>query len=713
MEKKIIYIFYFLFIIFGGIFLFQINPFAMLACTDCSSESFVSTTADTPCSETNGGCASDADICARVGPGDCHCNNSCPTNESSTYLREYHCWRIIGQSSEENGFVPSYLFRENKVPEVFASAKRNAVRTAIGDDKKNGSGLKKIDEINNNDIYEFDVNITEGEYKGKYHVSIDKDIVPTGECCMNSYCVKYPNPENGGKYEVYHGEAYGQDNILKSKNGKYEVVGKYKCSDQESDSVCMTGYSTSTSNYIELDYDEVIPKYNPKKKTSFYLDKKYDMTQYCWGTKDECMSKGFYVGINEDSILLAGGITKEKCKGSDGPGNPENPEPCKPDYVTKSDSNKESVTCEDVLTYNSNSDSVTCDSETQKGFYSVNCDEKVESSFDLGADGQKGSNSLTLYSGEGFDYKIDLSIVKTCKGEFDVDGWNKSYDNIKSKRDDAKKRNDTKEVKRLDDIIKNLENLAETYKNWPTNVTTIIPNVSLELHTSPSIKISKFNAKVINEGNTEIVKATEGVAKLHNGVEVPKTFTYTNAKNPRTIRYTPPETKLDSLTGQIATASSTKIIDGGNRIYTDLETPSGTYPMTITLSLNSTGSSNTGNIINNKCSLNIMSKEKLYRIIDVTNPFVSKEYQANKEGNKYQNNWNWNNNKYNYTSIIDKNVWSNKSLYTFDLNQQTINDIKTDNNGNVNKYLGDCSLTDNGRNDGTKKMCNVIYSSNK
>lgn len=334
------------------------------------------------------------------------------------------------------------------------------------------------------------------------------------------------------------------------------------------------------------------------------------------------------------------------------------------------------------------------DGSISKGYYTITCNTTNTNIFDFGNDGRNNLSLMTLLPGEGFGYKITTKFVKKCTGTFDADLWNHYYNNEIKYYQNASK--ESEEWFSRNNAIKKLKEIANEFSNWEAKIEDN-PTIEVSIDTSPKIVVKNFTSRVINNGT--FVKKNGKKHQLSDGTVI---YDFEiNSSTPREIEYIPPKVELDAKTGQVATTVTTNKVNGGNKIYTDLNVKPGTY--NIDIKVNNVKSMKT--VSNNKCAINFLDKKDLlYRIIDVTNPFISEDYEKGS---------NWKNNQFDYTQVIDKDIWSKNGLYVFNLLKETIQALQKSNGNNIDKYLGTCNLPNNAMDEVTKKICNIINSAKK
>ena len=419
-----------------------------------------------------------------------------------------------------------------------------------------------------------------------------------------------------------------------------------------------------------------------------------DATYVIYGTEEEALRGiGAYMNISaygqeaRKNIHKYASVSKADCEVSDPP-----KAPCVPAPGISDGDDKTTTTCEGTVTKTYKDDTISCDSATMKGFYTIDCTTSITPTYDMGNDELYNQSTITLYPGQGFDYNINLKITKQCQGKFDVESWNQVYNSISDRLRGLQK--DSEEWNRNNNLLNELKGVVSTFNKWNATINDS-PNIKLTIDTNPSVEVSAFEKKIINDGNNDNNRKDAPGIKLADGSTV-SNFTYSNEKNPRIVEYNPPEVKFDAFSGKLATNVSLKTISGGNKIYTNLDTEAGkTYHMTITID----GLADSKKITNDKCKVKVADKGDIkYRIIDVTNPFVNKDYEKGE---------NWVNEKYDYTSVIDENTWRNNSLYNFDLDSDTISSIKRSNSNKSSAYNGGICYQKN-KDEGSQYICNVV-----
>lgn len=366
---------------------------------------------------------------------------------------------------------------------------------------------------------------------------------------------------------------------------------------------------------------------------------------------------------------------------------------CDPVAMSNNGDNVAATKCEDTVskTYQTN---ISCDGANGKGFYRIDCITTIKPTFDLG-DNRSANNSLTLFSGQGFEFGINLEVINKCEGVFDKTVWDNAYKkfNVSASREEDR-------IK-YNNILDKLREKVDNFSNWDFFQREFVPSISLYLKTNPVVGTERMRYEILNEGSGEKIDGNS--ITLINDITV-NNFTYSNENNPLKIHYYLPNVALNKLTGEIAVNDDSvddghvNVIDGGNKIYTDLGAKVGEYPINIVIS----NSGDNKTITNNKCIIKIVEPSSLYRIIDVNNPFVNNVRNVPK---------NWVNNTRDYSVIIDGNTsaggtrineYKNNPLYVFDLSKAELEELKESNKTIGHNYLGTCTA------ESTDKICTII-----
>lgn len=241
-----------------------------------------------------------------------------------------------------------------------------------------------------------------------------------------------------------------------------------------------------------------------------------------------------------------------------------------------------------------------------------------------------------------------------------------------------------------------LESIVKYYNDNYVNITnknffTPVPEVKLNFkYKSDGKELEQTASFSINESKSNMYPTIEKADKKQvlyiaetkitkNKVET-FNFIYNNKNNPSKLYYLPQEQTLNKRTGELG---SDYPVNGYNRIYTDKQkVDAGVYDVSIKVEhLGVEG--NEYELPNNNCKLSYQESELLFRVIEVSNPFISSTYVPGI-------NWKDGRYGYNFTGIIDNLVWSKKVSSEVILDSSMIKVIQKDNS--IEKYLGTCDL---------------------
>ena len=311
----------------------------------------------------------------------------------------------------------------------------------------------------------------------------------------------------------------------------------------------------------------------------------------------------------------------------------------------------------------------------EKSFYDITCENKINIKYDNGDDYDRGG--------------ITIDVNKSCIAKFNKSNWSKAYDKLNEKKSIVKKakKNASKEdkikldkkINEIDHIINDLKQVAIDYNNEVKSL-GFIPEATIEL------KYKDVNNK--NKIEKELV-----VNNYH----------WDNYDKPKVIKLILPKSYIDDNTGEV-TDDKNKI-DGGNKLYIDYSAKSSEKGEDSTMKITLVGKSyniEVDKFENIKCHALERDVNIKYRPIALTNPFINSDY---KKGD------NWVNEKYDFTKIINSNVWSRKALYDITLTSLQIEDLKYSNikNQSSSPYLGLCDkIKSSMQDDITQTICNAL-----
>ena len=291
---------------------------------------------------------------------------------------------------------------------------------------------------------------------------------------------------------------------------------------------------------------------------------------------------------------------------------------------------------------------------------------------------------LSIIIGQGFDFNISLNYTSKCSGSFDVENWQKKYNNIKnslaSAKDEDKEWYNNQKIeleKLLDDYI----NTVKAYKNKQID-TNNLPNATLSLKYKfqKVNKTKNYNFIVDSTKNNITFKEVGSSHKL-----LGKSVVNYEVELTSNMELIPARVYINTL-GEVLDNKSSNTIDGGNKFYTDFKSDVGNYDMTITIS--NIGNNHNMELKNDKCRLELKAVDFSYRIINTENPFVNQKRLETTVNN-------WKNGVYNFVEITKKINNTKGNLYTFLLSKSDIDVIKNNSSLSNNSYLGICNTEKN------------------
>jgi len=296
--------------------------------------------------------------------------------------------------------------------------------------------------------------------------------------------------------------------------------------------------------------------------------------------------------------------------------------------------------------------------------------------------------TITHSDGTKETYDCVTAAYEACEVAAD-EAWNR-YKNAKDELDLLKSK--SARMYELDNAMEGMEAIVTNYKREYVDMEYLDknePNVKLEFaYKSDGRTYNTEVALIKNEKKSQDGEIARNKVLAANPYHTARgttiemwNFDYNNYDNPR-IRYMQPsEVSVDKRSGEIT--SVLQPVSGYNRIYTEKKNvDKGLYSVKITI--DNIGTDNKeSKIINEMCKLNYQENELLFRVIDVSNPFINNSYVPGI-------NWKDGRYKYNFVGIIDSSIWSQVPEGEVLLDTSRIKLIQNDNS--VEKYLGTCDL---------------------
>lgn len=403
-------------------------------------------------------------------------------------------------------------------------------------------------------------------------------------------------------------------------------------------------------------------------------------------------------------------ITQETCKPM------EKITMCTPELTTSKLKEITTDECEENLDV-PYTDGKTC---TGTSFYKIECtNNKVNFKYDNGDDVNDGNaikTTVNLLPGQGFSFGIKAEVIKDgCTATFYSSTWLKIYNRIQDQRKTIKaalKLASVEDKKTLNSRLAELDTKEEKLKQFAIDYNNETKDVNLNMNmnfemTYPAndgekVLKTPLESTVINEGTVK-VKTTDENILIANELTV-KNYSWTNKADPLVLKLIFPKTYIDKHTGDITT-NSKNAIDGGNKAYISYNAKSSVNGEESSMLISITGKIDKNEVFkvdNDKCKIAVFSSEVKYRPIELTNPFINKNYRKGE---------NWVNDMYDFTKTIDANIWSKNALYDINLTAEQIDEVKASNEKNKadSPYLGLCDKTrDIDYDDITKIICNAL-----
>lgn len=501
----------------------------------------------------------------------------------------------------------------------------------------NGS-VKKISESNNN--YSFEVtgknscreaNITATLSNGD-SASISVEIVP-----------KWSKQKGYWLKETYDNMAHNSNSADMAGVDKY-ITDLGQCNLNEQKQCYTSWYSRSCGA------SNSAPPSTPTESKACY---KTSNGEYKWDTK-------------ESGYTLVEGIEEEDdCK------KPEivDVSICEEKETIPKKSIKE-ATCDGNVNF---VDDVTksCSFETSENdFYKITCRENLGVNLNP-------STTSSIRLGLGFSYDVSINTKRTCTGEFDADGFKKSYNNVKKNIEnatsDADKRTNENKLKDLKEILDN-------YNKWESNYN--LDDITAKLNDNQlntNINFIKKEEQIEKGNKVKVSDNNLGITGLTNPIDFTYTETLTKTLTLPTAYYNTNKIVYNKCDGCVKLSNQYYISDNRNYINTD-------YKYTVIIS--GLGFNQSWSIKTNDCSLKVVEDPIIYRPVEDSDPFLESADSNRQTGR------NWKNDLFDFTEIIDEDIWSEKSLYEFNITNQNVKEIKKNNSDlGANAYLGiDCKL---------------------
>ncbi len=350
---------------------------------------------------------------------------------------------------------------------------------------------------------------------------------------------------------------------------------------------------------------------------------------------------------------------------------------------------------------------VKADGKIDSKIYSIDCDETMKTAFN----GPVWDNNHSfMYPGTGFGFNYQAKTKVECEGEwhekffqdarkYEIEYLQKHSDYSGSIDMDNLEKLDTAEYYWQRSATSKMDSIKSSYQNWSlkkiyfstnkTAATGTIADDQSNVSRSAGREKDEYKEDLEIETPYNSTQPTsECYTKTSSGAptqSVPDNFVYKvsytfNFKLPLLYYTTDRKYSTEACTncgelGRIFPISENDDYVGKSQYNYKVE-------------INNLGMYHTWKN-HETCSIGDGMKEKeiVFRQVNLSDPFIQKLATSDhKIGN------NWKNDKYDFTKVIDPNIWSKTSQYnTVTINQEAGKLIKAELSRNTNSYLGSCS----------------------
>ena len=369
----------------------------------------------------------------------------------------------------------------------------------------------------------------------------------------------------------------------------------------------------------------------------------------------------------------------------------ETPSACTATPIELETTKDEATTCNGVTTI-SNTEGRRClENVSSTEYYKILCEEETKTKFIPGVLNK-------IKPGRPFTFNIEVTTTNKCLGTFDTDAWKNAYNLNLEERN--KYEEGSSDYNLYNNKIRDLVGVVESYNGYTSdnrfNIPTATLNLVYKVNGLGASKLYKFTT-----GETDHSNSTENLLEHRlniAGVNNPNNFQYTTTNK---VILIPATSYINNVTGEVQNTNCEYCVNVGNKFYLDKnidardifddDTSIGKYKFTITVS--NLGKNNE-TIIHEKCGIDVVENVIYYRAIDIKNPFIQ-----NVNLNDRVIGRNWNNETYDFTKIIEEDIWEEEPLYIINLNKNDINnggitldELKESNKNYTgsSEYLGQC-----------------------
>ena len=329
-------------------------------------------------------------------------------------------------------------------------------------------------------------------------------------------------------------------------------------------------------------------------------------------------------------------------------------------------------------------------------FYKITCQEKMKTAYNGPI---FDDNNSFMYPGTGFKFNYEAKTIVDCKGEWHEDFYNKASKYVDSYLNAKKAKAFRQEDNSFYDSAKQgLADIRNSYITWRLNYFGA-PGIAGTISDSQPTIPDKVIKKDERSFNLELVSGYDVATKTCGSEPTSaKNFNYTVTYD---IKMQMPVVYYNQNSKDMYSTTSCTGCAKLGRIFpiSDIKDYAGNTAYSYNVAINNLGMGH--NWTNNEsCGLKVKAKEIVFRPINLSDPFIQQLSSDHKIG------LNWKNSVFDFTGIIDKEIWSKPSEY----NKVTINEevgslIKKELANQYASYLGSCSKgTDQSK---TPQLCNL------
>lgn len=315
---------------------------------------------------------------------------------------------------------------------------------------------------------------------------------------------------------------------------------------------------------------------------------------------------------------------------------------------------------------------------------------------------------ISLTSGTGFPLTIDIESRVQCTYKFNVDNFNRAYNNkLQEIRNSQNLYEEAEKTKELNEMVKSVDafinqsSKIENLQNYQKSLDTLDAVLQVKFKSSTKDIKLQSSSPSINE-----IKCSSDAPDKSITLDGKRYDVYTNRncvfKYKKSLNI--PTHCLSMYNGNMEECSATanNLINGGNKFYPDTNETSGYISVTLK---NATYAGSTINLKGDKksdgknydCQLSLSPiKPVIYRQIELADPFVQSYTKKQRNIGK-----NWINSNYNFVNIIKSDIWDSSKNYDYQylMSKVDVENIKKDTKEiGIKSYLGrNCSFNSNNK----------------